>query len=324
MSNPWFRMYGDVINDPKVMRLPEAMRWRWVAFLCLASRNKGRLPPVADIAFALRMSDDDAGASVRQLCAAGLLDETEPGAYAPHNWEGRQYKSDSSTVRVREHRERLKREAEEAAAFDAPGNVAGNVSGNGGGNVSVTPQNRTEQSRTEQSSRSVDRSASEPKQIDLEEAIAAKRSSEPSRFDEFWQAYPRRDGPNPRKPAETRFNSLVKTGLDPAMLIAAARKLANDEQARGNVGTRFIPQACTWLNQQRWSDHAAVFALQTIGGEAAHEMPIEDAVRMFAKNGFWSRHAGPSPDLPGCRASAELLAKYGLAPDGRRLEVVAA
>lgn len=309
-------MYGDVINDPKVMRLPEVMRWRWVALLCMASRNSGRLPGVPDIAFALRMSEDDAGATLWDLNAAGLVDEVEPGIYAPHNWEGRQYKSDSSTARVREHREKVKREAEEAAKR--------NVSCNGDGNVSVTAQNRTEQSRSEHSSRSVDRSASEPKQIDLEEAIAAKRGAEPSRFDEFWQAYPRRDGPNPRKPAETRFNSLVKTGLDPAMLIAAARKLAADEHARGNVGTRFIPQACTWLNQQRWSDHAAVFALQTIGGEAAHEMAIEDAVRMFARNGFWSRHAGPAPGLTGCRASAELLAKHGLTIDGRRLDVVAA
>jgi hypothetical protein len=28
----WFGMYDDVINDPKVMRLSEAMRWHWVAF----------------------------------------------------------------------------------------------------------------------------------------------------------------------------------------------------------------------------------------------------------------------------------------------------
>ncbi|WP_338688941.1 hypothetical protein V5279_25130 [Bradyrhizobium sp. 26S5] len=162
-------------------------------------------------------------------------------------------------------------------------------------------------------------------QIDLEEAIAAKRSAEPSRFDEFWQAYPRRDGPNPRKPAETRFNSLVKTGLDPAMLIAAAAKLAADEQARGNIGTRFIPQACTWLNQQRWSDHAAVAALAEAKGTAISELQLESAVKFYARTRVWSRHAGPEPGLSGCRASPELLQKHGLAPDGRKLpDVVAA
>jgi hypothetical protein len=145
------------------------------------------------------------------------------------------------------------------------------------------------------------------------------RPRAPSRFDEFWQAYPRRDGPNPRKPAETKFNALVKTGLDPQMLIDAAKKLASDEAARGNIGTRFIPQSVTWLNQQRWSDHAALAVLQSIADPQAMEKHLEDAVKMFAKGGFWSRHAGPAPGLIGCRASVELLAKYGIAPDGRKL-----
>jgi uncharacterized protein YdaU (DUF1376 family) len=174
-------------------------------------------------------------------------------------------------------------------------------------------------------SRSKDRpvSAPDPDQIDLEEAIAAKSARKPSRFDEFWQAYPRRDGPNPRKPAESRFNTLVKTGLDPEMLIAEAKKLAVEEGKRGNVGTRFIPQAATWLNQQRWSDHAAVAFLVAEMSPAdrakAEAEQLEKAVEFFARSGVWSRHAGASPDLPGCRASPALLAKYGLAPDGRKL-----
>lgn len=139
---------------------------------------------------------------------------------------------------------------------------------------------------------------------------------ETSRFDEFWKAYPRRDGPNPRKPAETKFNALVKSGVDPAMMIAAAAKLAAAESAKGNVGTRFIPQAMTWLNQQRWADHAAIAFVA-----GASEMPIEDAVKFFAKTHRWSRWAGPEPGHLGCRASPELMAKYGMRVDGRKLEV---
>jgi len=77
-------------------------------------------------------------------------------------------------------------------------------------------------------------------------------------FEDFWQTYPRRDGPNPRKPAEAKFNALVKTGVDPAIMVAGAKQLAIDEANRGNIGTRYIPQAVTWLTQQRWSDHAAI------------------------------------------------------------------
>ena len=72
--------------------------------------------------------------------------------------------------------------------------------------------------------------------------------------------------------------------------------------SRGNVGTCFIPQATKWLNEQRWADHAAIAALQAIGG--APEIPIEDAVKSLARFGHSSRHAGPEPGLAGCRAPA--------------------
>jgi hypothetical protein len=133
-----------------------------------------------------------------------------------------------------------------------------------------------------------------------------------SDFDEFWKAYPRRDGPNPRKPAEQKFNALAKTGVDPAMMIAAVKRMALD-QAR-DIGTRFIPQAVTWLNQQRWTDHAAVaFSASSI----PDKIPLEDAVRQYAKTGHWSRHA-PVADIS--QAPAELLAKHGLSADGRRIQ----
>jgi hypothetical protein len=72
----------------------------------------------------------------------------------------------------------------------------------------------------------------------------------------------------------------------------------------------------TWLNQQRWADHAAIAALVQLAGP---ELPIEEAVKSFARIGHWSRHAGPEPGMTGCRASPELLSKHGLAPDGRKL-----
>jgi hypothetical protein len=87
--------------------------------------------------------------------------------------------------------------------------------------------------------------------------VADATQPSPSEFEEFWKAYPRRDGPNPRKPAEQKFNALAKTGVDPDVMIQAAKSLAVEESRRGKVGTQFIPQAITWLNQQRWSDHAA-------------------------------------------------------------------
>jgi hypothetical protein len=133
---PWFRMYAGVINDPKVMRLPEAMRWHWVAVLCCASQNDGKVPSTPDLAFMLRLKDRDVALILAQLHAGGLLDKVE-GGFVPHNWEGRQYKSDVSTARVRKHRAKVS------------GNVSGNVSSDVSETVSETApeqrQNRTEQ-----------------------------------------------------------------------------------------------------------------------------------------------------------------------------------
>lgn len=138
MNNPWFRMYSSVINDPKVMKLPEATRWHWVAFLCVASDNGGKLPLAADLAFSLRMTEQRAASLVAELHRAGLLDKTDDG-FAPHNWAGRQYQSDSSTKRVQKHRNKVKHQ------IDGFGNVSPDVT--------VTPpeQSRaeTEQSRAE-------------------------------------------------------------------------------------------------------------------------------------------------------------------------------
>jgi hypothetical protein len=153
----------------------------------------------------------------------------------------------------------------------------------------------------------------EEEEAESQSVAVATRPSASGKFEEFWKAYPRRDGPNPRKPAEQKFNALVKTGVDPDVMIQAAKQLAADEAKRGNVGTRFIPQAMTWLNQQRWADHAAVSFAATMPAE----LNWDDALSFFKRNGHWSRHA-PASDIS--QAPPELLAKHGLLPDGRHIQ----
>lgn len=101
----WLRLYDDTINDPKILKLPEAMRWHWVALLCVASKNEGALPPLDDIAIQLRVTPAKATEILAALVNAGLIDKNETG-FAPHNWNGRQYKSDVSTERVKRFRKR--------------------------------------------------------------------------------------------------------------------------------------------------------------------------------------------------------------------------
>ena len=77
-------------------------------------------------------------------------------------------------------------------------------------------------------------------------------------FDEFWKAYPKRgSASNPKKPARDKFERAIKAGADPQVIIAAARRFCEVERQNGSEGTKFIPQASRWLNEQRWNDYPA-------------------------------------------------------------------
>jgi hypothetical protein len=96
----WFRMYGDLIHDPKVLMLSDAMFRAWVTLLCLASKNDGVLPAAGEIAVVLREKPAKIAKWLSGLTLAGLIDKCEDGSLVPHNWEGRQFKSDSSKERM--------------------------------------------------------------------------------------------------------------------------------------------------------------------------------------------------------------------------------
>ena len=55
----------------------------------------------------------------------------------------------------------------------------------------------------------------------------------------------------------TKFNALVKPASITDVMIAGAKQLAAEESQRGRIGTQYVAQTMTWLNQQRWTDHAA-------------------------------------------------------------------
>lgn len=101
----WFRVYIDLVDDPKAQMLPDALFRALINLWCLAAANGGLLPPVEEIAFKLRMKPDRAYSILGELRKARLLDDSETGT-RPHNWDGRQFRSDTSNERVKRHRER--------------------------------------------------------------------------------------------------------------------------------------------------------------------------------------------------------------------------
>jgi hypothetical protein len=101
----WFRFYDDAVNDPKLLRLSDAMHRAWTTLLCIASKNDGVLPPLTDVALMLRLKPAKVAEWLAVLTAGGLFDNNE-GVFSPHNWNSRQYKSDVSNERVKRYRER--------------------------------------------------------------------------------------------------------------------------------------------------------------------------------------------------------------------------
>jgi hypothetical protein len=131
-------MYSDVLDDPKVQRLPGDLFKVWVNLLCLASRNEGVLPPIEDIAFALRMSQDVTVTVTADLVTRGLLDDCD--GLSPHNWAERQFKSDAPESAAERKRAQRAREKERQKAENV-------TTSHSDSHADVTPpeQNRTEQ-----------------------------------------------------------------------------------------------------------------------------------------------------------------------------------
>lgn len=100
----WFRLYGEFATDPKVQMMSEADQRRFIMLLCLRCSNDDVTLHDAEIAFQLRISNEEWAASKSLFLAKGLIDDDcQPAA-----WNKRQFVSDSSKARVAAHRAKKK------------------------------------------------------------------------------------------------------------------------------------------------------------------------------------------------------------------------
>src|SRR5262249_2583427 len=107
----WWRAHDEAVDDPKLQMLPPHLFKAWFNLCCLASANNGTLPPFHVVSFKLRMSESETKIVLNELQSRGLNDDVD-GELEPHNWRKRQYKSDNSTGRVRQFRERQRNVSE--------------------------------------------------------------------------------------------------------------------------------------------------------------------------------------------------------------------
>lgn len=128
MSNAWFRLYSEFASDQKVQMMNEAFQRRLVMLFCFRCNGNETLHDT-EAMFLLRIDAAQWGETKSEFIRRGFIDSDNQLM----NWNKRQFRSDSSSERVRKHRQTLKQPDETQC------------------NVSETPQNRTEQiqNRTE-------------------------------------------------------------------------------------------------------------------------------------------------------------------------------
>lgn len=148
----WFRLYAGIVDDEKLRLLAFEDRWHYVALLAL--KCDGLLDKNIDLPMLNRHVAVKLGLQLRELEAvANRLEEVgliDAETFQPLAWGKRQFKSDSSTNRVREFRARKKAAAEAESAGVEACNGAKRFS-----NDAVTPPDTETETETETEERCV-------------------------------------------------------------------------------------------------------------------------------------------------------------------------
>jgi hypothetical protein len=115
MSGRWFRLYDELLNDPKVQKLPPWAFKMLINLWCIASKNEGVISEEG-LPYALRMRSDHVSDGLLMLFSCGLLERIEPSStnpkvvvhpsFTPHNWALRNPNHKTSTERTRAYRAR--------------------------------------------------------------------------------------------------------------------------------------------------------------------------------------------------------------------------
>ena len=213
----WFRMYGEMMDDPKIGTLDDAAFRTWVELLCTACKAEdgGNTHLTEnDIDWAFRRN---ARETLQKLLQRDLVTVTETGEIVITSWEKRQKKSDSSTDRVRAHRQKAKQDKD--LQQDSQDETLQKRKGNG-----------LEKRREEKN----------------------KDTSLDAMFDEFWTAYPKKVS----KAAALKAYRKIKPSesLQAEILAAVSRAKTSVDWSKDDG--QFIPYPASWLNARRWEDEA--------------------------------------------------------------------
>jgi len=113
-SNYWIKFYHEILDDPKMGRLPDNL-WRRFYECCLMAgelQQDGRIPAIQDIAWRLRIEEETLRTEFDQMARIGLLDfvaDPLDEHWIVMNFANRQSPM-SGAERVKRHRETQKKQ----------------------------------------------------------------------------------------------------------------------------------------------------------------------------------------------------------------------
>ncbi|MDD5010439.1 MAG: hypothetical protein PHC68_18815 [Syntrophorhabdaceae bacterium] len=219
----WFRMYADVLDDPKINSISSFSFKIFVflmSILTAEDQKDGIISNEKNLSWRLRIGKTKLKKAIDELENNEMV-KRQSGAIIVVNWNKRQFKSDDINARVKRFRNVTKVDDETLHET-----------------LQVTPQNRTEQIQN---------------RTDTDKCV--KRCNTKNNtygFDAFWTAYPKKVG---KGDAEKSWKK-IKPGMElvEKMLSALSWQRRQDQWTKD--GGQFIPHPSTWLNQKRWEDES--------------------------------------------------------------------
>lgn len=275
--NHWFRVYNTLVDDPKVQQLPETLFKALMNLWCVASQNDGILPCAEDIGYKLRVKPQKAAEFVTRLVAAGLIDNVD-GVFIPHNWDGRQFQSDTSTERVKRHRDKKR-----------------NASRNDKRNVPETPDgtDRAEQIKTDSEQSTAEPAALDENGLKQESALKSLFSST-------------RSGLGLAVPNLDHIKIWLLGGIAAGTISGAVTPMLN--RKADMVSLAYCDSAVR-------EAHVKAQLAPSLEPVPLTDADWRSTVKRYKGNrSLWSRHAGPEPGMAGCRCPIVILIEAQIDP----------
>lgn len=210
----WFRLYSEILDDPKIQKLSDSEFRKFIYLMCFACEldQAGHIPyPNNEIAWRLRCDDVTMCDALVTLQKLKITSQNDSGIVINH-WKKRQYKSDTSVERTRRYRERKK---------------------------SVTSQKR----HTKRHSDALE-------QIQIQNITPISPKGDDGLFDLFWLNYPNKKG----KTAALKAWKKIKKPTEVIEKIKKVLPEQIESESWTKNNGQFIPMPATYLNQGRWDD----------------------------------------------------------------------